>query len=118
MQERFRGTDKVFRLAESSEKAFTSGDPDQEAEALQHEMIIPRTPSPGPSSETGLVADALSQLSESDIRRLAMERLQENMVKDESPRVKREADRSPCTPRQWKMINFDDGKMAVDLTDD
>ncbi|KAM0188505.1 hypothetical protein ACHAPI_010529 [Fusarium lateritium] len=87
-------------------------------EALQHEMIIPRTPSPGPSSETGLVADALSQLSESDIRRLAMERLQENMVKEESPRVKREADRSPCTPRQWKMIKLDDGKMAVDLTDD
>jgi hypothetical protein len=56
-------------------------DPDQEAEALQHEMIILRTPSPGLSSGTSLVDEALSQLSERDIRRLAMERLQENLVR-------------------------------------
>ncbi|SPJ75652.1 uncharacterized protein FTOL_05383 [Fusarium torulosum] len=118
-------------LAESSEKALsTYGVVEKRRkfgefvfhyrsyQALQHEMIIPRTPSPGLSSGTGLVDEALTQFSERDTRRLAMERLQENLVKDESPRVKREADRSPCTPRQWKMVKIDDGKVAVDLTED
>ncbi|KAF5671009.1 hypothetical protein FHETE_4265 [Fusarium heterosporum] len=39
-----------------------------------------------------------------------------NTIKDESPRVKREAE-SPPTPRQWKMVKLDDGEMAIDLTD-
>ncbi|KAF4997277.1 hypothetical protein FGRMN_3969 [Fusarium graminum] len=86
-------------------------------QALQHEMIIPRTPSPEPSLGTGPVEEALSLLSEREIRRLALERLQENMVKDESSRVKREAE-SPPTPRQWKMVKLDDGETAIDLTDD
>jgi hypothetical protein len=39
-------------------------------------------------------------------------------VKDESPRVKHEANRAPGTTRQWKTIKIDDDKAAVDLKDD
>lgn len=51
------------------------------AEALQHEMIIPRTPSPKLSATAGLDEDSLSHLSESDIRRLALERLHDTQVR-------------------------------------
>ncbi|KAF5719066.1 hypothetical protein FMUND_4855 [Fusarium mundagurra] len=85
------------------------------AEALQHEMIIPRTPSPGLS---GLDEDSLSHLSENDIRRLAIERLRDTQVKDEFSQVKREAEETPRMPRQWKFVKLDNGREAVDLTDD
>lgn len=52
-----------------------------DTEALQHEMIIPRTPSPEPSATTSIDASALSLLSESDIRRLAPERLRDTQVR-------------------------------------
>ncbi|KAF9772801.1 hypothetical protein IL306_009441 [Fusarium sp. DS 682] len=81
-------------------------------------MIIPRTPSPKPSATTSLDENALSHLSESDIRRLALERLRETQVKEEVLRIKREAEETPHTPRQWKLVKLDDGKEAVDLTDD
>ncbi|KAF4449110.1 hypothetical protein F53441_7506 [Fusarium austroafricanum] len=87
-------------------------------QALQHEMIIPRTPSPEPSAATSLNEDDLSRLSESEIRRLALERLRDAKVKDESARVKREADETLPVPRQWKLVKINDGKEAVDLTDD
>ncbi|KAM0556829.1 hypothetical protein ACHAPJ_005889 [Fusarium lateritium] len=89
-----------------------------DVEALQHEMIIPRTPSPEPSVTISHAEDVLSHLSESDIRRLAMERLHENQIKNESPIVKREADQTPSTSRPWKIVKLDDGKQAIDLTDD
>ncbi|KAF5266605.1 hypothetical protein FOXYS1_2535 [Fusarium oxysporum] len=88
------------------------------AEALQHEMIIPRTPSPKLSATAGLDEDSLSHLSESDIRRLALERLHDTQAKDEVSQVKREAAENPRTPRQWKFVRLEDGKEAVDLTDD
>ncbi|KAF5565455.1 hypothetical protein FPHYL_4253 [Fusarium phyllophilum] len=84
-------------------------------QALQHEMIIPRTPSPRLS---GLDEDSLSHLSENDIRRLAMERLRDTQVKDEFSQVKREAEENPRTPRSWKFVKLDNGREAVDLTDD
>ncbi|KAH7225420.1 hypothetical protein BKA60DRAFT_208806 [Fusarium oxysporum] len=85
---------------------------------LQHEMIIPRTPSPKLSATAGLDEDSLSHLSESDIRRLALERLHDTQAKDEVSQVKREAAENPRTPRQWKFVRLEDGKEAVDLTDD
>jgi hypothetical protein len=39
-------------------------------------------------------------------------------VKDEFSQVKREAEEDPRTPRQWKFVRLEDGKEAVDLTDD
>ncbi|KAI1031992.1 hypothetical protein LB504_000504 [Fusarium proliferatum] len=87
-------------------------------EALQHEMIIPRTPSPEPSATTGIDASALSLLTESDIRRLALERLRDTQIKNESSRVKREAEEASQSPRRWKFVRLDGGKETVDLTDD
>ncbi|TVY70092.1 hypothetical protein Focb16_v001467 [Fusarium oxysporum f. sp. cubense] len=87
-------------------------------QALQHEMIIPRTPSPKLSVTAGLDEDSLSHLSESDIRRLALERLHDTQAKGEVSQVKREAAENPRTPRQWKFVRLEDGKEAVDLTDD
>ncbi|EWZ51710.1 uncharacterized protein FOBCDRAFT_313691 [Fusarium oxysporum Fo47] len=87
-------------------------------QALQHEMIIPRTPSPKLSATAGLDEDSLSHLSESDIRRLALERLHDTQAKDKVSQVKREAAENPRTPRQWKFVRLEDGKEAVDLTDD
>jgi hypothetical protein len=43
-------------------------------------MIIPRTPSPEPPVVADDGEDVLSHLSESDIRRLAMERLRDSSV--------------------------------------
>uniref|UniRef100_A0A0D2XAL5 Uncharacterized protein n=1 Tax=Fusarium oxysporum (strain Fo5176) TaxID=660025 RepID=A0A0D2XAL5_FUSOF len=82
-------------------------------QALQHEMIIPRTPSPKLSATAGLDEDSLSHLSESDIRRLALERLHDTQAKDEVSQVKREAAENPRTPRQWKFVRLEDGKEAV-----
>ncbi|ENH61423.1 hypothetical protein FOC1_g10016238 [Fusarium oxysporum f. sp. cubense race 1] len=87
-------------------------------QALQHEMIIPRTPSPKLSATAGLDEDSLSHLSESDIRRLALERQHDTQAKDEVSQVKREAAENPRTPRQWKFVRLEDGKEAIDLTDD
>ncbi|KAF5545505.1 hypothetical protein FMEXI_6050 [Fusarium mexicanum] len=87
-------------------------------QALQHEMIIPRTPSPELSATAGLDEDPLSQLSENDIRRLALERLRDTQVKDEVSQIKREASENPRTPRPWKFARLEDGKEAIDLTDD
>ncbi|KAG4265285.1 hypothetical protein FPRO04_00431 [Fusarium proliferatum] len=87
-------------------------------EALQHEMIIPRTPSPEPSATTSIDASALSLLTESDIRRLALERLRDTQIKNEPSHVKREAEEASQSPRRWKFVRLDDGKEAVDLTDD
>ncbi|KAI7772732.1 hypothetical protein LZL87_005457 [Fusarium oxysporum] len=39
-------------------------------------------------------------------------------VKNEFSQVKRKAEEYPRTPRQWKFVKLDDGKEAVDLTDD
>ncbi|CZR33939.1 uncharacterized protein FPRO_01511 [Fusarium proliferatum ET1] len=87
-------------------------------QALQHEMIIPRTPSPEPSATTSIDASALSLLTESDIRRLALERLRDTQIKNESSHVKREAEEASQSPRRWKFVRLEDGKEAVDLTDD
>ncbi|RGP71449.1 hypothetical protein FSPOR_3296 [Fusarium sporotrichioides] len=87
-------------------------------EALQHEMIIPRTPSPKPPVVANDGEDILSHLSEAEIRRLAVERLRDSNFKQESSGIKREADENTPTPRPWKVAKLDDGKEAIDLTDD
>ncbi|KAF5241376.1 hypothetical protein FANTH_9119 [Fusarium anthophilum] len=87
-------------------------------QALQHEMIIPRTPSPELSDTAGFDEDPLSQLSENDIRRLALERLHDTQIKDEVSQIKREASENLRTPRPWKFVRLEHGKEAVDLTDD
>lgn len=122
------------------------------AEALQNEMVIPRTPSPEPPAVANDGDDVLSYLSESEIRRLAMERLRDSnvsslplgiwrklyyipkwwelrlvfyicltnlaQIKLESSGIKREANGHPATTRPWKVVKLDDGKEAVDLTDE
>ncbi|KAI6761154.1 hypothetical protein HG531_001707 [Fusarium graminearum] len=87
-------------------------------EALQNEMVIPRTPSPEPPAVANDGDDVLSHLSESEIRRLAMERLSDSNIKLESSGIKREANGHPATTRPWKVVKLDDGKEAVDLTDE
>ncbi|CEF73027.1 hypothetical protein FGSG_00977 [Fusarium graminearum PH-1] len=87
-------------------------------EALQNEMVIPRTPSPEPPAVANDGDDVLSHLSESEIRRLAMERLRDSNIKLESSGIKREANGHPATTRPWKVVKLDDGKEAVDLTDE
>ncbi|VZH87193.1 unnamed protein product [Fusarium fujikuroi] len=89
-----------------------------DTEALQHEIIIPRTPSPEPSATTSIDASTLSLLADSDIRRLALERLRDTQIKNESSHVKREAEEVSQSLRRWKFVRLDDGKEAVDLTDD
>ncbi|RGP66524.1 hypothetical protein FLONG3_8834 [Fusarium longipes] len=69
-------------------------------------------------SHEALQREILSYLSESDIRRLAMERLRDNKIKQESAGVKREADESSPTPRSWKFVKLGSGKEAIDLTDE
>ncbi|KAI8688736.1 hypothetical protein NCS55_00128000 [Fusarium keratoplasticum] len=89
-------------------------------EALQREMIIPRSP----STETQPLAISspadtnLSNLSEDEIRRLAGERLRDLQVKNESGRVKREAESVPPVVRPLKVVKLDDGTEAIDLTED
>ncbi|KAF5686579.1 hypothetical protein FDENT_5744 [Fusarium denticulatum] len=87
-------------------------------QALQYEMIIPRTPSPELSATAGFDEDPLSRLSESDIRRLALERLHDTQVRDEVSQMKRETSENLRTPRPWKFVRLEDGKEAIDLTDD
>ncbi|KAK1727219.1 hypothetical protein CaCOL14_000794 [Colletotrichum acutatum] len=91
-------------------------------DALQKELIIPRSPSP----------EAIDELSEADIRRLAAERLDEinngrrsGTVKQErkGPIIKREfAEIYDLTEepakREWKKIKIDVNREAIDLTDD
>ncbi|KAJ3950637.1 uncharacterized protein N0V96_001787 [Colletotrichum fioriniae] len=91
-------------------------------DALQKELIIPRSPSP----------EAIDELSEADIRRLAAERLDEinngrrsGTVKQErkGPIIKREfAEIYDLTEepakREWKKIKIDANREAIDLTDD
>ncbi|KAJ4111987.1 hypothetical protein NW769_006710 [Fusarium oxysporum] len=122
---------KVARLAETDKKPYLNRSTIghrrllgeiffryRSYQALQHEMIIPRTPSPKLSATAGLDEDSLSHLSESDIRRLALERQHDTQAKDEVSQVKREAAENPRTPRQWKFVRLEDGKEAIDLTDD
>ncbi|KAF4775912.1 hypothetical protein HER10_EVM0001842 [Colletotrichum scovillei] len=91
-------------------------------DALQKELIVPRSPSP----------EAIDELSEADIRRLAAERLDEinngrrsGTVKQErkGPIIKREfAEIYDLTEepakREWKKIKIDANREAIDLTDD
>ncbi|KAF7562437.1 hypothetical protein G7046_g1724 [Stylonectria norvegica] len=79
-------------------------------EALHREMVIPRSPSPPP----------LENLSDEEIRRLALERLQDIRSAEEKPRVvKRELDGTPPPPpRPLKVVKLDDGTEAFDLTDE
>ncbi|KAM0365654.1 hypothetical protein ACHAPZ_010032 [Fusarium culmorum] len=81
-------------------------------------MVIPRTPSPEPPAVANDGDDVLSHLSESEIRRLAMERLRDSNIKLESSGIKREANGHPATTRPWKVVKLDDGKEAVDLTEE
>ncbi|KAK2047428.1 hypothetical protein LZ31DRAFT_517374 [Colletotrichum somersetense] len=91
-------------------------------DALQKELIIPRSPSPEP----------IAGLSEAEIRRLAMERLDDINNRRSSPTVKRE---SHCpiikreyteildlteepAKREWKKIKIEGNRVAIDLTDD
>ncbi|KAK1983183.1 hypothetical protein LZ30DRAFT_715227 [Colletotrichum cereale] len=91
-------------------------------DALHKEMIIPRSPSPEP----------IAGLSEAEIRRLAMERLDDINNHRRSPTVKRERRRpiikreyaeildltEEPDKREWKTIKIEGNRVAVDLTDD
>ncbi|RSL71648.1 hypothetical protein CEP53_001451 [Fusarium sp. AF-6] len=89
-------------------------------EALHREMIIPRSPSAEiqPLVTSSPAGADLSNLSEDEIRRLAGERLRDLQVKNESGRVKREAESPPRAVRPLKVIKLDDGTEAFDLTED
>ncbi|RSL62341.1 hypothetical protein CEP54_005789 [Fusarium duplospermum] len=89
-------------------------------EALQREMIIPRSPSAEtqPLAISSPVDANLSNLSEDEIRRLARERLRDLQVKNESGGVKREAESVPRAVRPLKVVKLDDGREAFDLTED
>ncbi|POR37780.1 Uncharacterized protein TPAR_02027, partial [Tolypocladium paradoxum] len=85
--------------------------------ALQRELIIPQSPASTP------VLDEIDGLSELEIRRLAREMLrakQEDRRSERRATVKRENDDTDRTgpAREFKMVRMDDGKEAVDLTDD
>ncbi|KAK1674395.1 hypothetical protein BDP55DRAFT_667542 [Colletotrichum godetiae] len=91
-------------------------------DALQKELIIPRSPSP----------EAIDELSEAEIRRLAAERLDEinngrrsGTVKQErkGPIIKREYTEiydltEEPAKREWKKVKIDTNREAIDLTDD
>ncbi|KAI8719274.1 hypothetical protein NCS52_00707900 [Fusarium sp. LHS14.1] len=89
-------------------------------EALQREMIIPRSPSAEtqPPATSSPADSNLANLSQDEIRRLAGERLRDLQVKSESGRVKREAESVPRVVRPLKVIKLDDGREAFDLTED
>ncbi|TDZ58471.1 hypothetical protein CTRI78_v005370 [Colletotrichum trifolii] len=91
-------------------------------DALKSELVIPRSPSP----------DAIDALSEAEIRRLAMERLEHLNGNRRSPTVKREnkpnvikrehAEFLDLTEepvkREWKKVKIEGNREAIDLTDD
>ncbi|KXH45320.1 hypothetical protein CSAL01_08488 [Colletotrichum salicis] len=91
-------------------------------DALQKELIIPRSPSP----------EAIDELSEAEIRRLAAERLDEinngrrsGTVKQErkGPIIKREYTEiydltEEPAKREWKKVKIDINRETIDLTDD
>ncbi|WDK09704.1 hypothetical protein CGRA01v4_00982 [Colletotrichum graminicola] len=91
-------------------------------DALHKELIIPRSPSPEP----------IAGLSEAEIRRLAVERLDDINNRRNSPTVKSESRRPiikrECTEildltvepakREWKKIKIEGNRVAIDLTDD
>ncbi|KAK2026900.1 hypothetical protein LX32DRAFT_641427 [Colletotrichum zoysiae] len=91
-------------------------------DALHKELIIPRSPSPEP----------IAGLSEAEIRRLAMERLDDINNRRSSTIVKRESHRpiikreyteildltEEPAKREWKKIKIEGNRVAIDLTDD
>ncbi|KAK1596120.1 uncharacterized protein LY79DRAFT_80081 [Colletotrichum navitas] len=91
-------------------------------DALHKELIIPRSPSPEP----------IAGLSEAEIRRLAVERLDDINNRRSSPTVKRESRRpiikreyteildltEEPAKREWKKIKIEGNRVAIDLTDD
>lgn len=63
--------------------------------------------------------DDITNLSEDEIRRLAKERLREiNSGRDNSRAVKRELSPYPVPSRPLKVVKLDDGREALDLTED
>ncbi|KND94078.1 hypothetical protein TOPH_00949 [Tolypocladium ophioglossoides CBS 100239] len=85
--------------------------------ALQRELIIPPSPASTP------VLDEIDGLSEQEVRHLARQMLrakQESCRSENRASVKRErGDTDRAGPaRQFKMVRLDDGKVAVDLSDD
>ncbi|KAK1972177.1 hypothetical protein LY78DRAFT_651063 [Colletotrichum sublineola] len=91
-------------------------------DALHKELIIPRPPSPEP----------IAGLSEAEIRRLAVERLDDINNRRRSPTIKRESRRpiikreyaeildltEESAKREWKKIKIEGNRVAIDLTDD
>ncbi|KAF9877824.1 hypothetical protein CkaCkLH20_04959 [Colletotrichum karsti] len=90
-------------------------------DALQKELIIPRSPTP----------EGIDALSEEEIRRLAAERL-DHINGRRSPTLKRE-NKGPLikrefaefydlteepAKREWKKVKIDNNREAIDLTDD
>ncbi|EGU88929.1 hypothetical protein FOXB_00551 [Fusarium oxysporum f. sp. conglutinans Fo5176] len=71
-------------------------------EALQHEMVIPRTPSPEQPTAKALTEDILSKLSEEEICYLS-EKLCELQAKQDSQRIKREANSPPRGQKSSKL---------------
>ncbi|KAK2001852.1 hypothetical protein LX36DRAFT_652853 [Colletotrichum falcatum] len=91
-------------------------------DALHKELIIPKSPSPEP----------IAGLSEAEIRRLAVERLEDINNHRSSSNVKRESNRQIIkreyaeildlteepAKREWKKIKIEGNRVAIDLTDD
>ncbi|EXL66824.1 hypothetical protein FOPG_17027 [Fusarium oxysporum f. sp. conglutinans race 2 54008] len=86
-------------------------------EALQHEMVIPRTPSPEQPTAKALTEDILSKLSEEEICYLS-EKLCELQAKQDSQRIKREANSPPRGQKSSKLVRLENLNAAVDLTED
>ncbi|KAH6900060.1 hypothetical protein B0T10DRAFT_469532 [Thelonectria olida] len=83
-------------------------------EALQRQLIIPRSPSPSSTSSND---DQLEDLTEEQIRNLARERLRD--VKAENARsIKRGGDSPRKDLRPLKLMKLEDGTEAFDLTED
>ncbi|PNY27099.1 Uncharacterized protein TCAP_02975 [Tolypocladium capitatum] len=85
--------------------------------ALQRELIVPPSPAPTP------VLDEIDGLSEAEVRRLARQMIrakQENRCSEGRARIKRERGDADGVghARELKMVRLDDGRVAVDLTDD
>ncbi|GKT49993.1 uncharacterized protein ColSpa_10174 [Colletotrichum spaethianum] len=91
-------------------------------DALHKELVIPRSPSPGP----------IDGMSEAEIRRLAVERLDDINNNRGSPAVKQEDGRpiikreyaeivdltEEPVKRKWKKVKIEGNRVAIDLTDD
>lgn len=85
-------------------------------EALRQELIIPRSPSPQPSPSIG--TPNINDLSMAEIRQLAQDRLSDIHSRKRRSDIKEEAKEMPRSVRPLKFVRTEDGRKAIDLTED